>query len=141
MELEFEAVFEEGLEGEGEVVAGHVFDGGGDVVVFGVKPGGASNEPIHPDLVGDGDELADSHVAGYELAGSDVDVGEVSSTGCAGVDGGYFYLGAWWGLGGDLGCHGDGQCSCDYSKGVGHLFLHRGTLVRCLSYVNDYCRR
>jgi len=103
VELEFEAVFEEGLEGEGEVVAGHVFDGGGDVVVFRVKPGGAADEPIDFDLVGDGDELANGHIAGFELAGSDVDVAEVSSAGWAGVDGGYFYLRAWWGLGGDLG--------------------------------------
>ncbi len=92
MEFEFEAVFEEGLEGEGKVIAGHIFDAGGDVVVFGVEPGGAAKYLVCFDFVGDVDKLAHRHVVGFEAARSDVNIAIVSTTGCAEVDCGYFDL-------------------------------------------------
>jgi hypothetical protein len=92
MELEGEALFEESLEHEGEVVAGHVLGGGGNVVGVGAEPAGAAEDAVGLDLVGDVHQLANGHVVGFEAAGADVDVAEVACAGCAAADGGYFDL-------------------------------------------------
>ena len=88
---ELEAVGEKGAQHQIDLIGGGLgFGLGGDVVMFGVDPGGSTGKLMVLDLVGHGDELLEGHVGGDESStGLELEADAVFA-GMVGLDGGDF---------------------------------------------------